>query len=81
MNSFLVAHAEITGGSEVHVEQGSTLNLTCVVKNSKEKPHYLLWYHKNEVGMQEYSSENSKLILISDYRLHFSQRGHFCGQF
>jgi len=47
-----VAHAEITGGTEVHVEQGSTLNLTCVVKNSKEKPHYLLWYHKNEVDMQ-----------------------------
>jgi len=40
------------GGTEVHVEQGSTLNLTCSVKNTREKPHYLLWYHKNEVNMQ-----------------------------
>ena len=42
-------HASIIGGAEVHVEQGSTLNLTCVVKNSLEKPHYLLWYHNNKV--------------------------------
>ena len=43
------AAAEIMGGSEVHVEAGSTLNLTCVVRNSRERPHYLLWYHSNEV--------------------------------
>ena len=41
--------AQIVGGSEVHVEQGSTLNLTCVVRNTREKPHYLLWYHRNQV--------------------------------
>ena len=41
--------AEIVGGTEVHVEQGSTLNLTCVVRNSRERPHYLLWYHNNQV--------------------------------
>lgn len=47
--SISVAAAEIMGGREVHVEAGSTLNLTCVVRNSREKPHYLLWYHRNEV--------------------------------
>lgn len=46
------AAAEIMGGSEVHVEAGSTLNLTCVVRNSRERPHYLLWYHSNEVTIQ-----------------------------
>ena len=51
-NLFLVAAAEIMGGSEVHVEAGSTLNLTCVVRNSQEKPHYLLWYHRNEVMIE-----------------------------
>jgi len=40
--------AVIEGGSEVHVESGSTLNLTCVVKHSTEQPHYLLWYHKDQ---------------------------------
>jgi len=68
-----VAHAEITGGTEVHVEQGSTLNLTCVVKNSKEKPHYLLWYHKNETidytsprgGISVVNSENNSPEITS----------------
>ena len=41
--------AEIMGGTEVHVELGSTLNLTCVVRNTRERPHYLLWYHRNQV--------------------------------
>ena len=31
--SISVAAAEIMGGREVHVEAGSTLNLTCVVRN------------------------------------------------
>jgi len=61
------AHAEITAGPEVHVEQGSTLNLTCVVKKFKEKPHYLIWYHKNETidytsprgGISVVNSENN----------------------
>eukprot|EP00092_Neocalanus_flemingeri_P035616 GFUD01038770.1.p1 GENE.GFUD01038770.1~~GFUD01038770.1.p1 ORF type:complete len:318 (+),score=24.69 GFUD01038770.1:501-1454(+) len=68
-----VAHAEITGGTEVHVEQGSTLNLTCIVKNSKEKPHYLLWYHRNETidytsprgGISVVNSENNSPEITS----------------
>lgn len=47
-NEKKVPVAVIEGGSEVHVESGSTLNLTCVVKHSTEQPHYLLWYHKDQ---------------------------------
>ena len=49
-----VPEAVIEGGSEVHVESGSTLNLTCVVKHSTEQPHYLLWYHKDQVQVLTY---------------------------
>lgn len=60
--------AEIMGGTEVHVELGSTLNLTCVVRNTREKPHYLLWYHSNQTidytsprgGISVVNSENEK---------------------
>jgi len=83
-----VAHAEITGGTEVHVEQGSTLNLTCVVKNSKEKPHYLLWYHKNETidytsprgGISVVNSENNSPEITSTlliYQVGDSDRGRY----
>jgi len=47
-NEKKVPEAVIEGGTEVHVESGSTLNLTCVVKHSTEQPHYLLWYHKDQ---------------------------------
>lgn len=68
-----VAAAEIMGGREVHVEAGSTLNLTCVVRNSREKPHYLLWYHRNETidytsprgGISVVNSENSSPEITS----------------
>lgn len=60
--------AEIMGGAEVHVELGSTLNLTCVVRNTRERPHYLLWYHSNQTidytsprgGISVVNSENEK---------------------
>jgi len=62
-NENTVARAEIIGGSEVHVELGSTLNLTCVVKNTKEKPHYLLWYHKNETI--DYTSSRGGISVVN----------------
>ena len=65
--SISVAAAEIMGGREVHVEAGSTLNLTCVVRNSREKPHYLLWYHRNEVWDTSHQmSHNHNSFFASD---------------
>ena len=65
--SISVAAAEIMGGREVHVEAGSTLNLTCVVRNSREKPHYLLWYHRNEVwDTSNLMSHNQNSFFASD---------------
>merc|ERR1712003_567956 len=58
-----VAAAEIMGGREVHVEAGSTLNLTCVVRNSREKPHYLLWYHRNETI--DYTSPRGGISVVN----------------
>lgn len=78
LNEQKVAAAEIMGGSEVHVEKGSTLNLTCVVRNAREKPHYLLWYHKNETidytsprgGISVVNSENSSPEITSTLLLY-----------
>jgi len=55
--------AEIVGGTEVHVEQGSTLNLTCVVRNSRERPHYLLWYHNNQTI--DYTSPRGGISVVN----------------
>jgi hypothetical protein len=83
-----VPTAVILGGSEVHVERGSTLNLTCVVKHSREQPHYLLWYHKDQtidymsprggisvVNSEDAGSEQTSTLLI--YQVEQSDGGKY----
>nr|CAD7404280.1 unnamed protein product [Timema poppensis] len=44
-----VPTATILGGPELHVDMGSTINLTCTIKYSPEPPAYIFWYHHDEV--------------------------------
>jgi len=53
----------ILGGSEVHVESGSTLNLTCVVKHNREPQHYLLWYHRGKTI--DYTSPRGGISVVN----------------
>ncbi|KAL5244131.1 hypothetical protein ACI65C_011541 [Semiaphis heraclei] len=45
----VVPSASISGGPDIHVNEGSTINLTCIVKFSPEPPSYIFWYHYDEV--------------------------------
>ncbi|XP_067613685.1 uncharacterized protein dpr6 isoform X2 [Eurosta solidaginis] len=45
----VVPTASILGGPDLHVDKGSTINLTCTVKFSPEPPAYIFWYHHEEV--------------------------------
>ncbi|XP_059091316.1 uncharacterized protein LOC131886883 isoform X2 [Tigriopus californicus] len=40
-----VPKARILGDSDVFMDVGSILNLTCVVEKTHEKPAFMLWYH------------------------------------
>ncbi|KAF0773722.1 neurotrimin-like isoform X2 [Aphis craccivora] len=42
--------ASISGGPDIHVNEGSTINLTCIVKFSPEPPSYIFWYHYDELS-------------------------------
>lgn len=44
-----VPTAAILGGPDLHVDKGSTINLTCTIKYSPEPPAYIFWYHHDEV--------------------------------
>lgn len=46
-----VPTAAILGGPDLHVDKGSTINLTCAVKYSPEPPAYIFWYHHDEVNL------------------------------
>ena len=42
---------EIVGAPDVYVEEGATMNLTCIVKDSPEPPQFIAWYHnKKEIS-------------------------------
>ncbi|XP_047519998.1 zwei Ig domain protein zig-8-like isoform X6 [Pieris napi] len=45
----VVPSARILGGPDLHVDMGSTINLTCLIQFSPEPPAYVFWYHEDEV--------------------------------
>ncbi|CAG7826924.1 unnamed protein product [Allacma fusca] len=38
----------IMGGTDMHINRGSTINLTCIVEHSPEPPSNILWTHNNQ---------------------------------
>ncbi|XP_014212893.2 zwei Ig domain protein zig-8-like [Copidosoma floridanum] len=38
---------EIAGGEELFIDKGSTINLTCLVRNSPEPPAAMIWNHNS----------------------------------
>ena len=49
INLLVEPHTEILGGADMHVDWGSTINLTCVSKFSPVPPLDVIWYHNNKV--------------------------------
>ncbi|CAH0562529.1 unnamed protein product [Brassicogethes aeneus] len=45
----VVPTAQILGGPDLHVDKGSTINLTCSIRFSPEPPAYIFWYHQDDV--------------------------------
>ncbi|XP_017843885.1 uncharacterized protein LOC108600684 isoform X2 [Drosophila busckii] len=60
----VVPTATILGGPDLHVDKGSTINLTCTVKFSPEPPAYIFWYHHEEVI--NYDSSRGGVSVITE---------------
>ena len=43
-------HTEILGGPDIYLEEGFTMNLTCLVRDSPEPPQYIFWYRNEQVS-------------------------------
>lgn len=41
----------ILGGSEMHIDIGSTINLTCVIQHTPEPPDHVFWTHNQQVSL------------------------------
>lgn len=67
-----VPSARILGGPDLHVDIGSTINLTCLIQFSPEPPAYIFWYHEDEVSGQK--------VIMTKLFITFSARRFFNGQ-
>ena len=41
-------YTEILGGPDIYLEEGFTMNLTCLVRDSPEPPQYIFWWVSSE---------------------------------
>ena len=46
----LEPYTEILGGPHIYLEEGFTMNLTCLVRDSPEPPQYIFWYQNEQVN-------------------------------
>ena len=47
---FSEPYTEILGGPNIYLEEGFTMNLTCLVRDSPEPPQYIFWYQNEQVN-------------------------------
>ncbi|EEC15969.1 conserved hypothetical protein [Ixodes scapularis] len=47
--ALVVAKARIREGSNLYIQSGNTINLTCVVTDSRAPPVYVFWYHDDHM--------------------------------
>ena len=52
----------ILGGPDIHLKEGSTMNLTCVITDSPEPPSYIFWRHDDTVRKYKLFYRNSSII-------------------
>ncbi|CAH1103589.1 unnamed protein product [Psylliodes chrysocephalus] len=60
----VVPTAQIMGGPDLHVDRGSTINLTCSIRFSPEPPAYIFWYHHDDVI--SYDSSRGGVSVITE---------------
>ncbi|KAI5696155.1 hypothetical protein M8J75_008883 [Diaphorina citri] len=46
---FTEPKTEVLGGADVYINEGSTINLTCVVENTPEPPPLINWSHDKQI--------------------------------
>ncbi|KAH8040216.1 hypothetical protein HPB51_009764 [Rhipicephalus microplus] len=60
--SVVVAKARIPEGSNLYIQSGNTINLTCVVTDTRTPPVYVFWYHDDR--MINYDSSRREGIRV-----------------
>ena len=71
--SFAEPKTAILGGPDIHLKEGSTMNLTCIITDSPEPPSYIFWRHDDAVShfsLQKNPPLFLFIYIFSKYSLH-----------
>jgi len=75
--SFSVPVATILGESEIYLDAGSTINITCVVKHTPVPPSNVQWEHQGKVRQHFLSLQQIYPVFYEPIRIHFFHVYHF----
>ncbi|XP_071532375.1 zwei Ig domain protein zig-8-like [Panulirus ornatus] len=64
LNVFAAPRATIIGAPDMHVDMGSTINLTCTISHTPEPPDFIYWYHNGEVV--SYDSPRGGITVVTE---------------
>jgi len=62
--NIIVPHVRIQGYPDLHVDRGSTINLTCVISHTPEPPAYIFWYFNDNV--MAYDSPRGGISVVTE---------------
>ncbi|XP_071039379.1 uncharacterized protein [Parasteatoda tepidariorum] len=59
----VIAEAKVLEGPALYIQSGSTINLTCIVKEYAVPPIYVFWYHDDQ--MIDYETQKGRGIKVT----------------
>jgi len=62
--NIIVPHVRIHGSPDLHVNRGSTINLTCIISHTPEPPAYIFWYFNDRV--MAYDSPRGGISVVTE---------------
>ncbi|XP_050725854.1 zwei Ig domain protein zig-8-like [Eriocheir sinensis] len=64
LSVFAAPQADIIGSPDMHVDMGSTINLTCVISHTPEPPDYIKWTHNGQP--LQYDSPRGGITVVTE---------------
>lgn len=75
--NIVVPHVRIQGAPDIHVNQGSAINLTCIISYSPEPPAFVFWYRGNKVVAYDTAANAGRRIeVLTEQRGRGETRSH-----
>ena len=66
--AILVPHTTILGNSDLFIEAGSTINLTCIIQAESMRDTHIYWNYEGKVIQMKYEINYISLLDFRDFQ-------------